>query len=619
MYIRIKRWLDVLFSLICGVLLSPLFAALALAVKLDSRGPVFFRQKRVGRNKVTFDIYKFRTMFNDTPHDTPTHLLVDPERWITRTGRFLRKTSLDELPQLINILKGDMSFVGPRPALWNQDDLVSARDRYTGRYGLTPNMLRPGLTGWAQINGRDELPIRKKAALDGAYAERFGFFMDCRCLLGTIGSVLFSDGVHEGASNGSQRTHIALVTAYFAPEISPITHLYADLAADLVSYGARVSVVTNLPNRGLDEQTRRAYLERTDELSPAGYRILRVGARTREGKGLLVRGLHFVFNALALYQAAKKLRADAYLLGSMPPFLGLVGARLAARARTVYVLQDIFPDSLVAMGKYDEGHPVVRMCRAMERRSYRFNSRFVTLSEDMKRTLLLRGVDEGRVRVIPNWADTDAIRAVPREDNPLFDELGLSREGFYAVYAGTLGVLQQPDVLLDAAKLLVGEENVCLVIFGGGALYAHVAARIRGEGLGNVRLHKLEPASRVNEVYSLGNVSLIPLQAGAARFATPSKTWTAMAAGQPLIVSAEAGTEWAQRIADAACGIIVEPGDPAALAHAVRQICRDASLELRMRQNARAYAETYATRERSTRAYYETLTDEAFGSDTREE
>lgn len=191
-YLRIKRLGDVLISLSALIVLSPLFLLLMAAIKLNSEGPIFFKQKRIGIYKKHFMILKFRTMRIDTPKDTPTHLLADPDQWITSVGKFLRKTSLDELPQLINILKGDMSVIGPRPALWNQYDLIAERDQYGA------NDVPVGLTGWAQINGRDELEIEVKAKYDGEYVRNFGFVMDLRCFFGTVISVLKSDGVVEG-------------------------------------------------------------------------------------------------------------------------------------------------------------------------------------------------------------------------------------------------------------------------------------------------------------------------------------------------------------------------------------------------------------------------------------
>ena len=190
----IKRILAVVLSILGILCLGWLLIGLSIAIKLDSPGPVLFRQKRVGQGKSYFHILKFRTMRIDTPKDMPTHLLVNPEQYITRVGRFLRKTSLDELPQLFNILAGHMAIVGPRPALWNQFDLIAERDRYGA------NDIRPGLTGWAQINGRDELEIDVKARYDGEYVQRMSLAFDIRCILGTVTAVLSRDGIVEGGT-----------------------------------------------------------------------------------------------------------------------------------------------------------------------------------------------------------------------------------------------------------------------------------------------------------------------------------------------------------------------------------------------------------------------------------
>ena len=194
MYKFFKRTLDIVLSFLGMLVLSPFFLLLVLAIKLDSKGPVLFKQKRIGLHKKHFYILKFRTMRIDTPKDTPTHLLENPEQWITKVGKFLRKTSLDELPQIWNIFVGDMSIIGPRPALWNQYDLIEERDRYGA------NDVLPGLTGWAQIHGRDELPIAKKAELDGYYVQHLSFGLDVRCFFGTIKSVAKSEGVVEGGT-----------------------------------------------------------------------------------------------------------------------------------------------------------------------------------------------------------------------------------------------------------------------------------------------------------------------------------------------------------------------------------------------------------------------------------
>ena len=189
-----KRLIDLLLSACAIVALSPVYLLICIAIVADDPGPVFFRQKRVGIHKTHFLILKFRTMKVSTPKDVPTHLLENPEQYITRVGKFLRRTSLDELPQIFQIFTGKMAIIGPRPALWNQFDLIAERDKYGA------NDVRPGLTGWAQINGRDELPIDVKARFDGEYVENLSFAFDCKCFFGTIRSVLKSEGVVEGGT-----------------------------------------------------------------------------------------------------------------------------------------------------------------------------------------------------------------------------------------------------------------------------------------------------------------------------------------------------------------------------------------------------------------------------------
>ena len=205
MYLRFKRFLDIVLSLMGMIVLSPVFLIIILLIKIESEGPILFKQKRVGKNKDYFNILKFRTMRIDTPKDMPTHLLENPDQWITKVGKFLRKSSLDELPQIWNIFIGEMSIIGPRPALWNQYDLISERDKYGA------NDVRPGLTGLAQISGRDELEIEVKAKLDGEYVNNISIAMDVKCFFGTIVSVLGHEGIVEGGTGAIQNKVDTLV------------------------------------------------------------------------------------------------------------------------------------------------------------------------------------------------------------------------------------------------------------------------------------------------------------------------------------------------------------------------------------------------------------------------
>ena len=198
-YLAVKYLVDFLVALVAALVLLIPMVLIALAIRIDDPGPALFTQKRVGKDQKYFQLLKFRTRRADTPHDMPTHLLTDPQQYITRVGKVLRRFSLDELPQLFNILMGQMSIVGPRPALWNQFDLVEEREKYGA------HQVRPGLTGWAQINGRDELEIPVKAKLDGEYVERMSFLFDCKCFVGTILAVLRRDGVVEGGTGAMQK------------------------------------------------------------------------------------------------------------------------------------------------------------------------------------------------------------------------------------------------------------------------------------------------------------------------------------------------------------------------------------------------------------------------------
>lgn len=203
-YLLFKRFYDTIGALIALILFSPIFIIIMILIKLDSKGPILFKQKRIGRNKKRFNILKFRTMRIDTPKDTPTHMLENPEQWITKVGKFLRKTSLDELPQIINILKGDMSIIGPRPALWNQYDLIEKRDQYN------VHKLYPGITGYAQIKGRDTLPIKDKAKLDGDYVKKISLWLDIKIFILTFISIFKFDGVVEGGTGSLEKTNIKL-------------------------------------------------------------------------------------------------------------------------------------------------------------------------------------------------------------------------------------------------------------------------------------------------------------------------------------------------------------------------------------------------------------------------
>lgn len=240
-----KRVIDLTLSFIGIIVLIPVWIVLGLAIFVTDPGPIFFKQKRVGKNKKLFRILKFRTMKKSTPHDVPTHLLENPEQYITKVGKFLRKTSLDELPQIFNIFAGQMSIIGPRPALWNQDDLVAERDKYGA------NDVKPGLTGWAQINGRDELEIPVKAKLDGEYVEKLSFVFDLKCFFGTIKSVLRHDGVVEGGTGELHREEEQRKEAESAAETTAVSTENTEESANTAE--VTIAETTELPELASEE------------------------------------------------------------------------------------------------------------------------------------------------------------------------------------------------------------------------------------------------------------------------------------------------------------------------------------------------------------------------------
>ena len=400
---------------------------------------------------------------------------------------------------------------------------------------------------------------------------------------------------------------IVLLSTYFSPEISSVTHLFDDLTGDLALAGHEVTVVCNRANRGLTEEERAAYENRLDETLPNGVRILRVGPKGAEKGSLIRRGLRFLSATAAICRAAAKLSPDVYLVNSMPPYLGLAGARLAHKKPTLYILQDLFPDSVIQMGKLPKRGPVTGILRAMERKSLRSNTRLVTISDDMKKTLVNKGVMPERIDVIPNWADAETISPLPRKENALFHELGLDPVGFYAVYAGALGVLQTPDVLLNAAKL-VKQQNpaVRFAVFGSGGLADALAARIAAESITNVSLFPAAPVSRVREVYNIGDVSLVTLKKNATSIAMPSKTWTAMAAGRPVIAACDKHSEYERRVLEASCTAVL-PEDAKMLADAVLKAYEQRDTLDASGEKARAYVKEKLGRKASTAAYERAL------------
>lgn len=401
---------------------------------------------------------------------------------------------------------------------------------------------------------------------------------------------------------------ITMIVPYFKPEITAAVHLLDDLARDLANKGAEVTVITGYPFRGTSRALRERFMHLADEQLTERIRILRVGQRREEGKVFLMRGIRYLFKTAAFYRVARRIPTDAFFLYSTPPLMGVFGGLLEKKAPTLYCLQDIFPDNLADQGKITSESILFRILRRMEAYIYRTNTRVVTISEDMRQNLIEKQVSADKVFVIENWIDTDEVRLITREDNPLFDQFGLDRAGFYVTYCGNLGYAQDLDTVIKSAKLLEEKApEVQFLIVGNGVCEDAIKKKITEEKQGNVRMFPLQPEEASAFVYSLGDLGIVALRPQFLKNAMPSKTWAMMAAAQPVLCTAEEHTQLHKLIASTGAGVVVRPGSAEDMAAAIMHLCANRHCLREHGANGRAYAEKYLTREGATSKYYQML------------
>lgn len=399
--------------------------------------------------------------------------------------------------------------------------------------------------------------------------------------------------------------NVTMIVPYYKPEITAIVPLMDDLAHDLSKYGAHVTVITGFPFRGTSRAVRKQYLNKAEEQVEDQVRVLRVGSKREEGNRFLQRAFWHLAKTVAFYRMALRVPADVCFIYSTPPVMGLMGALLSKRLPTLYCLQDIFPDNLTAQGKLSKTGAIYRMLRKMEDYIYRNNSCIVTISEEMKQTLIHKKVDEKKVAVIRNWVDTDEIRYVAREQNPLFDEFGLDRDAFYVTYCGNLGYAQDLDLILESAKLTaIKEPEIQYLIVGNGACETSVYKKITDEGISNVKLFPLQAEEKSAFVYSLGSVGLVTLKQTMHAYAMPSKTWTMMSASLPVICTAEEDTELYRVVSESGAGVLIRPGDHMELADRIIEFYtyKDSLRSYSIR--GRAYALKHLQRKTATKEYF---------------
>ncbi len=400
--------------------------------------------------------------------------------------------------------------------------------------------------------------------------------------------------------------NITFLAGYFTPEKSADTHLNDDLVKDLAKNGANVKVIVPFPSRGLSEEQKQYYEGLREEKIGNDLTVYRVGERTDFKQGLISRGLGFVKKTWLLYKESKKYETDCYFVVSTPPFLGYLAKSLAKRAPVVYKLQDVFPDNLIEIKGLSEKNPIVKVLRRMEKGVYRSASKILVCSENVKATLMSRGVEAEKLVVIHDWVDENSCVPIDRKDNILFDEYKVDRSKFTFTYAGNIGHMQNVNTILDAAKILKEKGiDAQILIIGDGALREHIDERIAKEDISNVIRLPMQPLERVSMVYSSGDVGLISLKAGVAKTALPSKTWSNMSAARPVICEIDGDCELVSILREENCGICVEPGDHIAMAEAMLKMYNMQEEErLKMGASCRDYIVNKVSRSISTGKYF---------------
>lgn len=390
---------------------------------------------------------------------------------------------------------------------------------------------------------------------------------------------------------------------YFLPEKASGMQLVEDLLEGFAAQGWYVDLYTPTPTRGVTKEQRKAYAKMRIEKKCGGKVTVHRMHLYGEGRNFIARAFRYFIFSIECFWKAITVPANFIFTGSGPPTQGvIVGlAKIVSGKKFIYNLQDIFPDSLVTAGICSEKSPLMKVGRWMERFTYRHADVIITISDDMKDNVLRKGVPPEKVAVVRNWIDTDKVKPVTREENRLFDELNLPREQFYVVYAGNLGKVQGVEVIIEAARLLKDHLDIQFVIFGNGC--EEESIKKLGADLSNLSFFDLQSIERVSEVYSMGDVAIIPCKPGTGGSGMPSKTWTIMATGTPIIASFDLGGEMEQMMREADCGFCTEAGNAEKLSDAILELYDDFELKEKKGLDARNYVEEYACKEICVRQY----------------
>ena len=585
-----KRAMDIVLSFGGLVLLSPIYAGIALAIKIDDPGPVLFTQKRMGQNKQYFKLHKFRSMKMSTPHDVPTHMLDNPDQYITKVGKFLRAHSLDELPQIWDIFIGNMSVIGPRPGLWNQDILTAERDKYGA------NDVKPGLTGWAQINGRDELEIPDKAKLDGDYVHNMGLKMDAKCFLGSVHVFGKDESVVEGGtgemkkasdSENIKKKKILVICQYYKPEPFRIS----DICEEMVRRGHEVQVVTGYPNypegKLYDGYGKGKHIDEVIN----GVKVHRCYTVPRE-TGTIKRMMNYYSYAASAtkYVLSGKCVAsdggkfDLVFCNQLSPVMMADAAIAYKKKHKVPVIMyclDLWPESLIA-GGITRDSKIYKYYHHVSKRIYRQMDKILITSRMFSDYLQKEfGIKQNRIEYLPQYAEGIFEELPAKEEKGTFDFM----------FAGNIGEIQSVETILQAAEMLK-EETVKIHIVGGGTDLQRLQNIKEEKQLENVVFYGRRPWEEMPEVYKKSYAILVTLAADPVLSLTlPGKVQSYMAVGKPIIGAIDGETQ--NVIKESECGFCGAADDAEALAENVKKFIESETDRKAMGKNARKFYEEH--------------------------
>lgn len=395
---------------------------------------------------------------------------------------------------------------------------------------------------------------------------------------------------------------ITFITGHLCKERHALLH---ELAIDLGKNGAQVTVLTGYPSRRISEEVKNFYLAHPVERISENVIVKRIGSRSGEGKGLFERMIKYLFLTNELYREAKKTPTDAYYIYSSPPFLGWMGTKLTKYAPTLYNAQDLFPDTLLRIKKIKESNLIIKYFRHREKKTYQKNTKIVTISEEMKKTIISHGCPTNKVDVIYNWADIENLHHIDRNDNALMDELGINKNDFIVSYAGDIGLFQGWPIIVEAAKRVHKEnKDIKFVFIGSGSYKQKLEKTINEENLDYISTYPLQPSSRLSEIYSIGDLELVSIEPGLSKIALPSKMFVIMATGSPLLSLVDQNSDIARLIKERDTGYTLELKDSDELAKTIIEAYNDRIHLPKKGKNARELSEEIASREIQTYKYY---------------